>query len=251
MISIVSREGWGAAAPKRKPIVRTASTRKGVVFHWNGPAVKDLDAGLERERAFVRAVQRFHMQKWSDIAYSDIIGQSGTVYVCRGAEWDQFANGEDRVGADDGDDSKWYTIMWIGGEGQTPSSAALRSFEAMTAYYRTLGAGRECRPHLDFQPKTCPGGELTTLARSLHNEMITRSDDMFTDADRELLNQIRNAIYGGDGGGPIGERIREIHEGIRAVRVNGVECTCAASDTADAALIAKAVADELRNRLAQ
>ena len=119
----ISRRDWNAATPKRTPRIIEPRHRKGVVIHWNGPPLRlnpeaDPTSLRRREIAVVRAIQRFHQerQNWSDAAYSYLVGQSGAVFEVRGHEWDQFANGADNVGPDDGADRDFYTVMvMIGG----------------------------------------------------------------------------------------------------------------------------------------
>lgn len=173
-LELISRREWNAAGPRRTPNVIRASSRKGVVLHWNGPPLR-LDprqgapALLRRETAIVRAVQRFHQeqQKWSDSAYSYMVGQSGTVFEVRGEDWDQFANGDDVIGANDGSDRDYYTIMVMIGEGEWPTREAIESVKAIVVHLRGLGAGNRVLPHNAFKRKTCPGVELTELAHSL------------------------------------------------------------------------------------
>lgn len=175
----VSRREWNAAKPKRTPHVIKASNRKGVVLHWNGPPLK-LDpsasrtALIHRETAVVKAIQRFHQgsHNWSDSAYSFMVGQSGTVFEVRGDEWDQFANGSDSVGPNDGADRDFYTIMVMIGEGEKPTPAAENSVKAVVAHLRGLGAGNRVLPHNAFKRKTCPGVELTELAARLDRTSV-------------------------------------------------------------------------------
>ena len=175
----VTRREWNAAEPKRRPRVIKASSRKGVVLHWNGPPLKlDLSGSraalARRETAVVKAIQRFHQggHNWSDSAYSFMVGQSGTIFEVRGDEWDQFANGADSVGPNDGADRDFYTIMVMIGEGEKPTAAAKDSVKAVVAHLRGLGAGDRVLPHNAFKRKTCPGVELTLLAGRLDRTPI-------------------------------------------------------------------------------
>lgn len=170
----VTRREWNAAKPKRTPRVIKASSRKGVVLHWNGPPLKLNPSGsravlTRRETAVVKAIQRFHQggHNWSDSAYSFMVGQSGTIFEVRGDEWDQFANGADSVGPNDGADRDFYTIMVMIGEGEKPTAAAEDSVKAVVAHLRGLGAGDRVLPHNAFKRKTCPGIDLIELAGRL------------------------------------------------------------------------------------
>jgi hypothetical protein len=72
-------------------------------------------------------------------------------------------------------------------------------------------------------------------------------DDM-TPQQAQQLEQIWQAVFGGTGGGPIGVRIQEIHEGVRAVRCEGGTGGGTLSDE-DVYRIGMTVADELAKRL--
>jgi hypothetical protein len=162
--AIVPRVGWRAREPRKPTLPRPASARRGVVVHFNGPAMTyTTPAGA---MASVRAVQGWHMDHmgWSDVAYSYLVDQFGYVYEGRGM-LPQFANGADVVGADDGPDTGWFTIMWMGGVGQHPTAAAVSSITSLVESLRIQGCGTALRPHLDFRVKPCPGPELTAFCR--------------------------------------------------------------------------------------
>jgi hypothetical protein len=176
-IDIFSREQWrarpyrGRAQGGREPIKELASSCRGWAVHYNGPPMETKDQADEIRK--VRAIQNFHMDAkgWSDIAYSVMIGQSGTIYEGRGWDWDQFANGDDEVApfAEHGTKG-WRSVCWLGGVGQEPSSAVIRVLTMLIHYSRVeKGMGLEVHPHLDWQPKPCPGPRLTQLCRTLNN----------------------------------------------------------------------------------
>lgn len=108
---------------------------------------------------------------WSDIAYSYMIGQSGTIYEARGWNWDQFANGSDEVAPfDEMGNTDWLSICWLGGEGQEPTSAVIRRLTQLVHDSRTeMGVGMKVRPHSAWKRKTCPGPRLTQLANTLND----------------------------------------------------------------------------------
>ena len=175
-LNIVARADWGATSPqsrgKRAPQIIQPWSRKGVVIHWNGPPL-DSDGSEAQDRQKALGTWRYHtgnegdQLNWSDGAYSYKVGQSGTIYEERGLLWDQFANGTDAVGANDGTDRQWYTIMVLIGEGEVPTAAAINSVKRLVLALREAGAGWRVLPHLDFKHKTCPGPHLTALARDL------------------------------------------------------------------------------------
>lgn len=173
-LRILSRGDWRARpynADKRVPTVEFAHSCRGWAVHYNGPPMHT--EGLATEMRKLRAVQDYHMDAkgWSDIAYSFAIGQTGTLYTARGWDWDQFANGDDEVAPfDEGGNRYWRSVLWLGGMGEEPSSEVIRNLTEFVHYSRVVrGVGLEVRPHLDWQPKPCPGARLTQLARTLHN----------------------------------------------------------------------------------
>jgi len=127
-LDIRSRIQWGARNPHgRLPILEPPAKCRGWAVHWNGPPMKTDD--IDSEMRKVRGIQDFHMntKRWSDIAYSFLIGQTGTIYEGRGWGWDQFANGDDEVAPFTEKGNKgWRSVCWLGGEGQKPTSAVIR-----------------------------------------------------------------------------------------------------------------------------
>jgi len=239
---VVSRADWGARPPTRTPVNIPASSRRGLVVHWNGPPLRT--SGPGDEQAKLRGIQRYHQstQRWPDAAYSYAVGNSGNVYELRGG-WNQFANGDDDVGADDGPDSRWFTVLWLGGAGETPTPAAYASLVELVGSLRRSGAGPRVLPHSDFKPKTCPGPDLTAWCRSMDSQ---EADDM-TPQQAQQLDQVWQAMFAGLGGGPLVERVRQIHELERAVRCEG-GAGGSLSD-ADIDRVAVRVADLLARRL--
>jgi hypothetical protein len=186
MPEIIERRDWGAKAPTRAPIDNPPGERRGVVLHFDGP-IKGHDADLSTAagRSYVHAIQNWHQDHngWSDIAYSYLVLQSGDIFQGRGLRWDQFGNGRDVVGADDGTDRMWYTIMWGGGDGgnnspnrDRPTDEALASIRWLINYLRSHGAGMRVLPHNDFKVKTCPGAELSMWADRWDRTDLTEDD---------------------------------------------------------------------------
>lgn len=178
MPEIVNRREWGARLwAKRAPIVRGGQLR-GWAIHHNGPPVHTAD--WFDEAAIVRAVQRYHQDSkgWSDIAYSFVVGQSGTVFEARGWSWDQFANGTDSVAPfTEHDDTEWLTVLCLLGQDdeivQEPSPAMLASLNWLRNLSVVYGrAGLEVKPHRDWQHKPCPGDTLTAWCRSVDGQPL-------------------------------------------------------------------------------
>lgn len=75
-MKIVSRSDWGAKPPRNKSTTTWSRRSEFVVHHSEGP-----------ESATVRSIQDFHMgpaRGWSDIAYSFLVRDDGTIYEGRG-----------------------------------------------------------------------------------------------------------------------------------------------------------------------
>lgn len=149
--------------------------RSGFTIHHNGPPAQCIGQPHARCAAFWRGVRSFHMddQGWSDIAYSFGVCPHGVPFVGRGWDKRQFANGADKVGADNGDDSEWYTVLaFVGGGKGTgepeeiptgPMIVGVRNL--IDEGRRTQRCGLQVKPHSDFKPKPCPGETFTTLCR--------------------------------------------------------------------------------------
>lgn len=172
---IVTRAELDLPEPTRPPLRIGGSRRSGVVLHWNGPPMgfDPSHPNEQRERRAVRAIVDFHRDSagWSDGAYSFIAGHvPDVVYEVRGDVWDQFANGRDVVGADDGNDREWYSVMCLIGEGEEMSPTMEHNVLAAIDRCRANGAGMRVLPHSDFKYKACPGPDLTRLARRVDNK---------------------------------------------------------------------------------
>lgn len=123
----------------------------GVAGHYGGTAQR-INSHDDCVRAW-RNWQRYHMDThgWSDIAYTMGFCQHGYVFAGRGAGVRTAANGTNTG------NQRYYAATWIGGEGQTPTRAALDAFEWCVLELRKVGAGRKVRPHNFFKSTACPG----------------------------------------------------------------------------------------------
>lgn len=250
-MNFVPRERWGARPPAKPVRSIPPTARDGLVVHHNGPPMgidlaQPLEAVVAQEMAKLRAVQRWHMdhQGWADIAYSYAVGQSGTVFEGRGLTWHQFANGADQVGADDGPDARWYTVLWLGGGSERPSLAAYQALEWLVQWLRAQGTGRRVLPHNAIRAKPCPGPELTEWAKAIDNQ---EEDDM-TPEQAWQLQAVFDAMFTGAHHGPVAQRVFEIHEGERAVACSGAAGGGQLSD-GDVDRIAVRVVDLLAERM--
>lgn len=150
--------------------------RDGFVIHHNGPntglTVDDDHAACV---AFWNGVKRYHVEGkgWSDIAYSFGECPHGIRFVGRGWDRAQFANGEDVVGAEDGSDAHWYTVLvFLGWNAdasnpvdEQPSAQMVAGVRQLIAEGRDSGrCGLRVLPHNAFKVKRCPGEWFTEFA---------------------------------------------------------------------------------------
>lgn len=140
-----------------------------------------------------RAWQAFHMRAkslggrgWTDIAYTGGFCDHGYAMAGRGAGIRTGANGTNY-----GNDN-FYAVTWIGGDGQTPTQAAIDALEWwINELRRAGGAAARVVPHRFFKSTGCPGGPLVVHANRLDRAKIhtpdtptpEEDDDMFAHAE--------------------------------------------------------------------
>lgn len=184
MVEYVSRAQWGARQPTRTPKLIPATQHYGVVLHWSGNAPISMDdPGRSHSLCDddVRGLQAFHMDPkprgrgWSDGAYSFYVCQHGAIYVCRGWDWDQFANGaSDQASPPPGNDTRWYTVHFNLGAGGVPTREMVAAGERIVVDARRRGAGMQVRRHDEFRRKVCPGPDMTRHAIRLHDRPVVQ-----------------------------------------------------------------------------
>jgi hypothetical protein len=138
-----SRAQWGARPPKS---IKTIASSEGIFVHYTvTPTGPD-------EASIVRGVQNFHMdtRNWQDIAYSWLVGQSGTIYEGRG--WGVAG------GHTEGWNSRSHAVCWIGNEEQ-PTDAALAAINEVCAEHARRYGGW-VKAHRDVNQTSCPGDKL-------------------------------------------------------------------------------------------
>ncbi|MFP3907128.1 MAG: hypothetical protein ACLFRV_03930 [Acidimicrobiales bacterium] len=156
-----------------------------MVIHWNGPPAKVVGHrnGHRRCLAYWRALDRFHARKFPGgqipgTLYSFGACPHGGLLVAQGWDLPQGANGTPDKDPALGGDDEWYTIIGLIGQGESPTPAMIARIRDTIHVGRTTGrCGLEVRPHSDFKHKTCPGPELTALAREWHNTRFDVEDD--------------------------------------------------------------------------
>lgn len=147
-MEIISREKWGAAAPRSVARVPWAQ-RTGVMIHYSAASVNQT----------VRAIQDYHMRVrgWSDIGYNLLVRAStGVIYMGRG--WDVLGAhcagyntpnvgicviGPDVTGHQDVTEAARASVRWLVGEIE-----------------RRAGRELVLLGHRDRGSTACPGDEL-------------------------------------------------------------------------------------------
>lgn len=149
--------------------------KRGFVIHHNGPEANCIGQPHDRCERFWNAVKSYHMNTrgWSDIAYSFGVCPHGIRFTGRGWYKNQFANGADVVGADDGADSYWYTVIVFIGTGEAPTDAMVNGVRALIAEGRQADhCDDRVLPHNAFKVKACPGPEFTAFAAAWDNNVL-------------------------------------------------------------------------------
>lgn len=165
----VTRAQAGLRSPKSVSRNITPASG-GVAEHYGGPKQSAAEPGADHARCVStwRAWQNYHMNTkgWSDIAYTMGVCNHGFAFAGRGAGIRTAANGTNAG------NQSFYAVTWIGGDGQTPTRAALDAMEWCIRELRKAGAGKQVRPHNYFKPTGCPSEHLVRHAASVHNREI-------------------------------------------------------------------------------
>lgn len=152
---------------------RITPERGGVALHYGGGAqsAAKFDSDHSRCVSTWRSWQRYHMSKdWVDIAYTGGFCNHGYAFAGRGKGVRTAANGTS-VG-----NQNYYAVVWIGGEGQTPTQEAFRAAMWWVDQLRKSGAGEAVKPHSWLKATGCPGAVLTIKAAQWDHEVL-RDDD--------------------------------------------------------------------------
>jgi hypothetical protein len=235
-----SRAAWGARPPKSvRPITRPVQA---LILHHT------VTATGPDEAAILRQVQNFHMDTkgWQDVAYSWLVGQSGTIYQGRG--WGVVG------GHTDGWNDQAHAVCFIGNsDTDAPSPAALASILAVKAESAALYGGHvTTRLHGDVNQTGCPGGRL----RYWYNQGMPAPGGPVNDGILRMEADVRKAFDDVIG------RLDGSHTALAKDTNNWVKNVYAVAagiqsggavdiGTDDLAAIAKAVNDELARRQAQ
>lgn len=169
----VTRSSAGLRGPKS--ISRNITPAKGgVAIHYGGPRQTAADPGSDHSRCVSTwlAWQRYHMDThgWVDIAYTGGFCNHGFAFAGRGAGLRTAANGTNAG------NQNYYAVVWIGGDGQTPTQAALDAADWWVSELRQNGsAGQKVKPHRFFTSTGCPGDSLVGYSESRDSSDVDSS----------------------------------------------------------------------------
>ena len=85
-IKIISRQEWGARAPKSTPIKISIPTKELWLHHAAGAVLPGDDTVSDADLRRIRSIQKYHMdvRGWNDIAYSFLMDPDGNIFEGRG-----------------------------------------------------------------------------------------------------------------------------------------------------------------------
>jgi hypothetical protein len=162
-INFVSREEWGAKAPK-SVTERPPSELSGVAVHWFGdPRASESHEGCME---LLRGIQRTHTAPGglgakdggADIAYNHAVCPHGAAFTLRGFGVQTGANGDARS------NREYAAVVYMGGGDKKavdkPTKEALPVIAEVIRMWQTKGAGPLVKPHHFFTGSDCPGPDL-------------------------------------------------------------------------------------------
>ena len=120
-------------------------------------------AQVEKEKAVLRGWEAYHLSKnWRGLAYSDAIGQSGTLYRNRGMNATGAHYSSDDIDYDGiSENREALAVVFILGEGQAPSKYALRSFKKFRRWAQRQKMVADHLPVFGHQEVARSGGHST------------------------------------------------------------------------------------------
>lgn len=158
-LKIVSRNEWGGADPARPGRPWRPGQPTGWTVHWAGVAVPK--SGHETCDDGIRADQRYHLAHgYSDVAYSFLVCQHGTVYEGRGYAVQSAANY--------GGNSLRLAVQFHGGPGTPFTEPARRAIRTLVYETGPTSARGHAIPHR-LEPScatACPGDEIAGWVRA-------------------------------------------------------------------------------------
>ena len=152
----LSRDQWSAAPPtKTLPV---SSALKGVCLHWMGFHIEGDPTRL------VRSIQRNHMsppKSWWDVAYNELVSQTGVVVEGRGLTVRSGAQGGTRH------NKAYVALGLLIGPGQPPTDALIEAVKERISVVRYFQPqATEIVGHKDLKATTCPGPDVDRMIRA-------------------------------------------------------------------------------------
>lgn len=189
-MKIVSRNDWGAQPP-RTPLYYPppGNFTDGIFVHHSVT-----NTGPD-EPALVRGIQGYHQNTngWKDVAYSWLVGQSGTIYEGRG--WGAAG------GHTQGYNTSSHAVCFIGNsDTDIPTVEALAAIEqVIVECLARYGMSAPVRPHRAVNQTACPGAYLADWV--VHDRPTTpphtpdpEPEDDMTPAQAEALARIDTLV---------------------------------------------------------
>jgi len=158
MVSIVSRQTWGALPANRTIYTIVRSRRTGFVVHHSVSGTGSNAAGA---MALIRGFQRLHQSNgWGDIGYNFLIDAWGNIYEGRGLN---------AIGAHAGNHNTLNLGVCYIGDGRTGEmpDAAKQAFRNLYAWANgQTGKTLTCLVHSDLNSTACPGPFIRNWVKS-------------------------------------------------------------------------------------
>lgn len=127
---------------------------------------------------------------WSDIAYSWLVDQNGTIWEGRG--WGRAGGHTENYNFIS------HAVCWMGGPNETPTPKALASIAAVLREAERMYGFQTVGPHNSVNATGCPGPFLTEWCktwRETEDPSDPIGDDMFDASDKIKLQLLCNAIF--------------------------------------------------------
>lgn len=166
----VSPEDWGADLDYD---TRPRDDTNQIFVHWIGNPVEDdvLAGDVDAEMKKLRDIESYHQGKgWAGIAYDWAIGNSGTLYRCRG-DAKSAATGGDIDLDSISNNAEAEAILVMIGQGQTASAECLATLSRVCAVlgYDEVYGHRESAQQGSGTVTSCPGDQLMEVVRQIRN----------------------------------------------------------------------------------
>lgn len=220
IVGFVTREAAGLPRPKSISKKITPNLG-GVAIHYGGPAQSAAEPNASHDLCVKtwRSWCRYHMNNrgYTDIAYTGGFCNHGYAFAGRGLKVRTAANGTNKG------NQNFYAIVWIGGENQDPSPAAIAAADWWVNNLRQAGAGNLVRPHRFFKSTGCPGTILDAYAQSRNERSVSSPKTVSkpqaqTDSVVKRLQEIMGAKPDGKWGPNTDAAILNLRAAARAHR---------------------------------